>query len=102
MCCGRKGNLNDFIILLSYLPGWPKSAESFMTLLESTIFWFHYDPHLRTAMVNRKDCSSFCSTSPMVDQLEEVKTALEDFKKQKSQILERRLTSSFVIILTLS
>ena len=67
-------------MIVEYPPGWPKSAESFMTLLESTIFWFHYDPHLRTAMVGRRDCAAFCGMSPMVDQLEEVKNALEDLK----------------------
>ena len=58
--------------------GWPKSADAFMSFVESCIFWYHYDAPLRTAMINRKDCASLCNQAPISDMLDEIKSTLAE------------------------
>ena len=57
--------------------GFPKSAEMFVNFLENGLFGFSYDAAIRLGMVNRRDFASLCDTSPISDELEEIKALME-------------------------
>lgn len=64
--------------------GFPKSAENFVNFLENSIFGFNFDAAIRVGMVNRRDFASLCDTSPISDELEEIKTMMAEDASEPS------------------
>ena len=60
-------------VSLAWRAGWPKSADAFLSFVESCFFSYHFDAAIRTALINRKDVASAVTAAPLSDELEEIK-----------------------------
>ena len=67
----------------TFMAGWPRSSEMFFMLLDSIVFSYAMDDHLRAAIRSAQKADAFIETSPVSDELEAIEEALGEEGKRK-------------------